>query len=88
MPPKTITVVNASGLAIKERPGNEEGFKNLIAHYGVDSLKDISDGAMIRDFEAIEDGGKYTLGQPQRQQETGELRCCSKCCELLHYVLK
>ena len=75
MAPKTITVVDASsGGESKELLSNEEGYKNLIAEYRVTSLKD-RNGAKIRDFESLEDGGKYTLGPQQQRdrfaQETG-----------------
>jgi hypothetical protein len=69
MAPKTITVlVDASGGESKEMLSNEEGYKNLVAEYRVASLKD-NNGAKIRDFESLEDGGRYTLGDiniPQR----------------------
>ena len=84
---KTITVVDASGGESKAMLSNEGEYTRLLARRGVESLIDNED-CVIEDFESLEDGGRYTLGQPQRQRETGELRCCSKCCELLHYVLK
>ena len=68
MAPKTITVEDAGGNKEKETVGTEEGYKSLLNEYQVVCVRD-SNGSKIRDFEALQDGGTYTLGPPQQQTQ-------------------
>ena len=47
---------------------NHEEFLTLIHGCGEQSLID-SEEYEITGFESLEDGGRYTLGQPQQQQQ-------------------
>ena len=74
MAPKTITVVDASNSERKKRLSNEDGYRNLLSEFRVTCLKE-GDGVEIEDFESLVNGGTYTLG-PQQKEQNGRLRCC------------
>ena len=61
---KKITVVDASGSKSKELLGSQDGYKEMRDRLGVAFLVD-EEGFNTNDFEALVDGGKYTLGQQQ-----------------------
>ena len=84
MASKTITVVDASGNERRKKLSTQDGYKNLLFGLKVAVLKD-ADDIEIEDFESLEDGGTYTLGQP-RQQQDGEF-CCSFCLALCCAIL-
>ena len=69
MAPKKIkVVVDASGGESKEGLGSQDGYKELLRRLDVVFLVD-EDGYNTNDFESLEDGGTYTLGQRRRQQQ-------------------
>eukprot|EP00978_Attheya_sp_CCMP212_P014762 scaffold37795_cov55-Attheya_sp.AAC.3 len=71
MASKKITVVDTNGAECLEILSNDEEFQALIEDYSIRLLVDVGK-YNIRGFESLVDGGKYTLGPPQPQQERAE----------------
>jgi hypothetical protein len=57
----TIKIEDASGRERKKKLNNEDGYRNMLSSFGVAFLIDCA-GDEIEDFESLQDGYKYTLG--------------------------
>jgi hypothetical protein len=76
MAPKRITVIDASGRERMMMLGSQDGYRDTLSEFHVAYLKHV-DGFEIRDFESLQDGNTYTLGQ---QRDGALRRCCRKVC--------